>query len=282
MRNWPALRLSGLALPRPDADASTIDLLHAVLCDYPVAAVEEVSADEWQVFFTSIDGRRTAAEAVSGLFPRVSVVPFDVADDDWAAKSQASLRAIRVDGLVVAPPWDIAPTSDALQIIIRPSMGFGTGHHATTRLCLKALQAVPLSGRRVVDIGTGSGVLAIAASLLGATDVVGIDDDPDAIQAARDNLSLNPAVGVQFVVADFRAFGDGSFEVVTANLTGGLLVAAADRLKRLTRPGGTLILSGLMAAEASAVFAQFGEYRITTRADEDEWVCVTLERRMMP
>lgn len=282
MRTWPALRLSGLAAPQPDAYASTADLLHAALSDYPIAAVEEVSPDEWQVFFTTSDERRAAAQAISGLFPRVSVTPSDVADEDWAARSQASLHAVRVGGLVVAPPWDVQHAAEVRQIVIQPSMGFGTGHHATTRLCLSALQAVPLPGRRVLDVGTGSGVLAIAASLMGAVDVVGIDDDPDAIQAADENLDLNPGATVRLTIAELRAFDDGAFDVVIANLTGGLLMAAADRLVDLTRPDGTLILSGLMASEAEDVLARFGHCTVVSRSEEDEWVCVTLEPRLAP
>jgi len=272
------MRLSGLAVPLA-TETSTADLVHATLSDYPVAAIEEVSQDEWQVFFVTSDERHTAAAAVSNLFPAVSVTLTDVADDDWAARSQASLRAIRAGGIVVAPPWDMQPPGAMLQIVIQPSMGFGTGHHATTRLCLSALQNVPLAGCRVIDVGTGSGVLAIAASLLGAADVVGIDDDPDAIQAARENLDLNVSAAVRFTVIDLRSFEGGTFDVVTANLTGGLLMATADRLEALTRPGGRLILSGIMASEADAVLSCFGACTVLGRADEDEWVCVTLERR---
>jgi ribosomal protein L11 methyltransferase len=280
MRTWPALRVSGLAAPLAnDADTPVADLLHAALCDYPVAAIEEVSTDEWHVFFATADERHAVAEAVSGLFPALSLARVDFADDDWAARSQASLRAIRAGAMVVAPPWDLHPTGDAVQIVIQPSMGFGTGHHATTRLCLTALQDVPLSGRRIVDVGTGSGVLAIAASLLGALDVVGIDDDPDAIQAARENLDLNASATARFALVDLRAFEDRNFDVVTANLTGGLLMAAAGRLESLVGPGGTLILSGIMASEIDDVLARFSGCTVRRRADEDEWVSVTLERR---
>src|SRR5882672_5140869 len=143
-------------------------------------------------------------------------------------------------------------------------MGFGTGHHATTRLCLAALQQIDLQNRRVIDIGTGSGVLAIAASRLGAATVVAIDDDPDAITAARDNLTLNPDARVTIEVSDVRIPDPGSqiadhFDVVVANLTGGLLIAAAARLKLLAGRSGRLVISGFMDDEERDVLRAFAE-----------------------
>jgi ribosomal protein L11 methyltransferase len=155
-------------------------------------------------------------------------------------------------------------------------MGFGTGHHATTRLCLAALQSIDVKGRTVLDVGTGSAVLGIAASLLGAADVTGIDDDPDAIHAAWDNLARNPSASVTLIVGDLRSTELVEADVVVANLTGGLLIASADRLSRLTAPRGTLILSGVMTSEEAEVRAAFSGRTIVHRGDEDNWVCLVL------
>ena len=289
-RTWPALDVE-----RPKRSvAEGPDLLQAALVDYRVAAIDETSPDMWRVFFSSDAERDRAAVDIARQFPDVSTRPVDVADEDWVAKSQADLRAVRVGNIIVAPPWDIPHTGKLklnpaaefegarltrpVIIVIRPSMGFGTGHHATTRLCLAALQFLDVRGRSAIDIGTGSGVLAIAASRLGATPVVGIDDDPNALHSAEESLTLNRAADVTLRTADLRSTGPDTFDLVTANLTGALLVEAAGRLHDLTVQGGRLILSGFMRHEEETVRAAYSSLTVSNRSEEDEWVCVSMER----
>ncbi len=267
VRHWPALDIHPVS-----------EVLQAALVDYDATAVDERSADDWRVFFTSPDERDRAAATLRIEFPNVTFEPVDVPDENWAARSQASLRAVRVGRLVVAPPWDVPATNDDLVIVIQPSMGFGTGHHATTRLCLDALQRISVGGHTVIDVGTGSGVLAIAASLLAASRSVGIDDDADAIAAAQENLELNPRADVTLMVADFRSVDLGAADVVFANLTGGLLALTAPILQDLTAREGRLIVSGLMATEEADVLAALTPWQVEHRAQEDEWVCLVLRR----
>jgi len=152
-------------------------------------------------------------------------------------------------------------------------MGFGTGHHATTRLCLRALQELDLIGSSVLDVGTGSGILAIAARLLGAVEVLGIDDDRDAIQSAIENLERNPGVSqVRFEVKDLRAGLLPRVDVIMANLTGALLIRSADLLLQALAQHGSLIVSGLQSHERDDVVAAFGDARVVWEATEDEWV----------
>ena len=269
VRTWPALDIHPVS-----------ELLQAALVDYDASAVDERSADDWRVFFTSPSERDRAAAALRVEFPDATIERIDVPDENWAARSQASLRAVRVGNIVVAPPWDV-PAAPVV-IIIQPSMGFGTGHHATTRLCIDALQRLNIAGRTVLDVGTGSGVLAIAASLLGASRSVGIDDDADAITAARENLELNPRAEATLLVADLRATDVGSADVVIANLTGGLLISAARVLQDLVARGGSLVLSGLMAVEEKDVLAAFPTWTLEHRSEEDEWLCVVISPPPLP
>ena len=287
MRTWPALDVGSLT----DSDA-----FEAALLDHRVSAIEQTATgDVWRVFFAAAPDRQRAAAELARQFPSLSIVAVDVPDDDWVSRSQESLRAVRVGSVIVAPPWDVpSPTvtpevmpGDAtplavapapLVVIIRPSMGFGTGHHATSRLCLHALQQLDLRRRRVLDIGTGSGLLAIAARKLGAAEALGLDCDPDAIAAAEDNRTLNAAAGVAFQLGDVRTLAMGTFDVLTANLTGALLQDAAGRLGGMMSPGADLVVSGFVRDDESAVVAAYPGLTVSARAEEDEWVCVTLHR----
>lgn len=262
------------------------DLLQAALADYGIAAIDERSPDAWRVFFESPAERDRAAADLPGHFPDLALEPVDVPDEDWAARSQSDLRAIRIGNLVVAPPWDLPDEGDPpyrsghesgapTVVVIQPSMGFGTGHHATTRLCLVALQQFDLHASTVLDIGTGSGVLGIAATLLGAASVMAIDNDPDAVQSARENAARNDAA-VDIRVADLSNLALPAFDFVVANLTGVQLVQSAGRLQVLGTARGVLILSGFTSSEEPAVVAAFPRLRVLNRSQEDEWVCLTL------
>lgn len=267
-RTWPALDIHPVS-----------ELLQAALVDYEATAVDERSPEDWRVFFTTAAERDRAAAALRREFRDATIESIDVPDENWAARSQASLHAVRVGNIIIAPPWDI-PADGDLTIVIQPSMGFGTGHHATTRLCIDALQRLNVAGRTVLDVGTGSGVLAIAASLLGASRAVGIDDDADAITAAQENLELNPPAEATLLVADLRAADVGSADIVIANLTGGLLIAAARTLQEFVARGGSLVMSGLMAIEEQDVLAAFPTWNVEHRSQEDEWLCLVLQSPM--
>ena len=309
MRTWPALDVGWLQRAAATADVgaglSEVHRLQVALLDYTVTAVDERAADSWRVFFDTSTDRDAAARELSHQFPALTFQALDEPDEDWATRSQAALRAVHVGRVLVAPPWDIpdairprpnttavgespplrdellgaAPlSSGTIVVVIRPSMGFGTGHHATTRLCLAALQSLDLHGRRALDVGTGSGVLAIAAARLGAADVLAIDDDPDALLAARDNLSLNPGVMVTLSPADVRSSGLEPRDLVVANLTGGLLIQVAGRLHDLTTASARLILSGFQTHEEADVRRVYPAFAVSARTQEDEWLCVTLQR----
>ena len=272
-RVWPALDIHV-----PACDDILSDLVIAELDDFHPTAIHESDdgSSVMRAFFATPASRDAAARALAGSFGHVLLVTAaDVEDDDWAARSQAQLGQIRIGHVVVAPPWDAtAEFGRDVVVLIRPSMGFGTGHHATTRLALKALQDLPIEGRTVLDVGCGSGVLAIAAVKLGAASAIGVDIDPDALDNAHENADLNE-IGdrVRFDQADVRGMS-AQADIVTANLTGALLERSAAALCAAVSPGGFLIASGFMETEERLVVRALGQsLAIAAVTREDEWTC---------
>ena len=272
MKTYPAIEIRG----------GLSDLLQATLDDYSPTAIDDCDQSV-RAFFASDDERNRARATLATLF---DVTPVDVPDEDWARRSQENVGPVTVGRITVAPPWSalspqplaLSDSPSVLVVVISPSMGFGTGHHATTRLCLAALQTLDLAGRFVLDVGTGSGVLAIAADRLGAARALGIDSDADAIQSAEENLALNPDVTrASFAVADLRATALPHADVVTANLTGALLVRAARDLLEALPGGGVLVVSGLLAEERDEVVDAFpGE--VVWEGAEDGWVGLAVKK----
>ncbi len=178
----------------------------------------------------------------------------DVDERDYVAEYFAGLEAVEVGPLVVAPthrPVTLQPGQRVLWL--DPGMAFGTGHHETTRLVLEALGALDLVGARVLDVGAGSGVLAIAADLFGAAEAVGVDIDPDTLSVARANARLNRS-RARFSCEDFGVAALGEpYDVVVANLIAELHVDLMDAYAGVLRPGGTLVLSGIVDERAEMV-----------------------------
>lgn len=279
LRLYPGLDVSWPGSTGQD-DEPMAGLVLAAADDSGPVAVEDTPAG-LRVFFSTPADRAAAAAAVRTSLPACTVTPVDVPDDHWAERSQAALKAITVGALTVAPPWDLTADREGL-IIIQPSMGFGTGHHASTRLCLRLLQETKVAGARVLDVGTGSGVLAIAAWTLSAASVVAVDYDADAITSARESAELNDMsdlIDIRQVDLERDATVDGApFSLILANLTGGMLVRLAARLCSLLTPGGTLIVSGVTREEEDAVTRAFAEEdaTIAARLAEVEWVGLRL------
>jgi len=216
------------------------------------------------------DLQAAAGEALVGVSTR------EVADD-WAERWKDFHRPIDVAGrLYVRPPWSPAPeaSSGILDVVIDPGQAFGTGAHATTRLCLELMLELEPRGA-FVDVGCGSGVLAIAAAKLGWAPVVAVDYDELSVEATRANASAN---GVELDVrrGDLRREAMPSSPTIAANLLRPLLLTYAERLAG--PPPERLIVSGLLREEADEVAAAFGRHRLseTTRQGSGAWAAVLL------
>jgi ribosomal protein L11 methyltransferase len=273
----PARRALGLIrvalrVPRPDAERVLAELLELV-----PAGVEEVDAGdhvEYAVYgapgeLPALPDLRAAA---GGALVEVSTS--EVADD-WADRWRAFHRPLTVAGRVhVRPPWAPPPPGGLVDVVIDPGRAFGTGAHATTKLSLELLVARRPSGA-LVDVGCGSGVLAIAAAKLGFAPVTALDHDPLAVQAIADNARAN---GVELEVrrSDLRADPLPAVPNVLANLLRPLLLVLADRLPH--PPPRTLIASGLLAGEADEIAAAFAARGLgeRDRRVEGDWAALAL------
>lgn len=209
-----------------------------------------------------------------------------VHEADWANAWKVHFPVLRVGRrIVIRPTWRRHKRqADDVVLALDPGMAFGTGLHPTTRLCLAALESLAdrgvISGSRVVDIGSGSGILAIAAGLLGAKSVLAVDVDPIAVEASAANARRNKLGRVIRAREGSAPSGDGPFDVVLANLIASLLVLLADGLVEDLRPGGTLLASGIFANREAEVVVAFEARGLTIaqRYTEGDWVALEVRR----
>lgn len=211
---------------------------------------------------------------------QASIETAPVASLDWAAVARSHHRPVVIgQRLVVAPPWDVPDAPGRCVLVIEPGQAFGTGQHATTRSCLEAIEAT-LATRPVeaaLDVGTGSGILALALARLGVPRVVALDDDCHVLPRARDNLVRNGARQVQLLAGTVAALR-ATFDLVVANLLADTLVQEATALAAVTAEHGTLVVSGLLAAQADVVRAAYPGWRCTDERRADGWSTLVLGR----
>lgn len=221
-----------------------------------------------------------AAAAAVGIEPPVIEGTTAVADTDWVRATQSQFPPTRIsDRLWIVPTWHEPPDPSAVVVRLDPGVAFGTGTHPTTRLCLRWLDANLGPGASVLDYGCGSGILAIAAAKLGASRVVGIDIDPQALQAARINSEAN-AVRADYTEPDsLRA---GTWDVVVANILSNPLMLLAPALLARVAPGGALVLSGVLERQADQVIAAYraagASVPLAVWAADEGWVCLAGHR----
>jgi ribosomal protein L11 methyltransferase len=197
--------------------------------------------------------------SLSALGLHISAAPTitALADSDWGQAWREHFRPLPVGrGLVVAPPWDVPRTAERTVLIVEPGRAFGTGHHGSTAGCLelleRALDTGPLPS--ALDLGTGSGILAVAAARLGVARIVAVDEDPDAIAAASANAALNGvAARIDCRLGDAAVLDLAPAPLVLANLLTAAHLKLAARYRRLVAPDGTLVLGGILDAEAESV-----------------------------
>lgn len=217
--------------------------------------------------------------ALIAYFDRPTELPLDgawqeVDEVDWLARYYAELAPVRVGRLVVSPTHCSPETGPEDRLLwLDPGMAFGTGHHVTTRLALGALEALDLAEKAVLDVGAGSGILAIAADLLGAGSALGIDIDPQTLPVAQSNRALNRS-RARFAVGVLSDRADASADVLVANLFAELHAELAPQYRRVLRPGGVLLATGILGERLGLVLEALGAFFATESRLEDGWALV--------
>ncbi|HET9316845.1 MAG TPA: 50S ribosomal protein L11 methyltransferase [Vicinamibacteria bacterium] len=213
--------------------------------------------------------------AALAAVPGVTWRPIELPDVDWVARFREDFRAFEAAGFRVVPEWDETARPGPRTLVIDPGRAFGTGTHQTTRLCLELLveeaQRRPLG--RVLDVGAGTGILAIAARRLGAAAAAAVDLDPEATASCMTHARLNQVL-ITVVQGDGgRAFLPSRFDALLANLMAPLLVERSAELRSVCAPGATLILSGLLAQDVPAVAEAYAAGAVDARVD-GEWAAL--------
>ena len=274
------MEVGALSVSLEDADADTVDETPLFgEPDYPTAelwprSIAVVLLEE----HADVSAILSAAAALAKRPVPTQYQVELVADQDWVRLTQSQFDPIPISPrLWIVPTWHAAPNADAINLKLDPGLAFGTGSHPTTRLCLRWLDENLRGGQSLLDYGCGSGILAIAAIKLGATDVVGVDIDPQAITASNDNAALN-AVNARFCLPD--ALAEAQYDMVIANILTNPLKAMAPMLAGRVRRGGKLVLSGILVAQAQAVMDCYAQWCVFETPEADEgWVRLVGQRQ---
>jgi ribosomal protein L11 methyltransferase len=214
---------------------------------------------------------------------KIGLAVSEIPDEDWSRTWKQHFKPLRVGKrFLVSPTWEDIPSEpERLIIRIDPGRAFGTGHHETTRLCLEWLESCSgPDGMSLLDIGTGSGILAIGAAMLGFRKIVGIDNDPEAIAVAKENVMLN---GLSERISLFCAAPEGqrgSFGVVISNIESKPLIRMSEAISSKVRNNGLLALSGILSEQAGEVCAEYERkgLRRTLTKEAGEWVLLAFRK----
>lgn len=254
---------------------------------------EEDAQPTIRAYFPAGDPEQLRREVRSALAPLVPELADGLpecrklADEDWAHGWQQHFPPLRIGSrLLIRPSWsDEPPGNAAVVLTLDPGRAFGTGTHATTALCLEVIARLadsPMPPRRVLDVGAGSGILAMAAAALGAAEVLACEIDPEASQVAVENIAANGLQQTITVTTTPIEALSGSFELVLANILAGENIRLAPHFLARLAPGGHLALSGILIDQERSVTEAFSHWPLTLLAIDrrDEWSCLLYRRHV--
>jgi ribosomal protein L11 methyltransferase len=205
----------------------------------------------------------------------------EVDEKDWANEWKKYYKPTKVGNrFIIKPLWEkYEAKGDEIILQMDPGMAFGTGTHETTRLCLEAIEDYMKKDTRVFDIGTGSGILAIGASLLGAKDVVGVDLDTVAVDSAKENVKYNHLENVEILHGNLMDVVNGTADIIVANIIAEVILILIDDVKKMINRSGVFISSGIIKEKEKMVTDALHEkgFSIKEVRREGEWVCIVSE-----
>ena len=203
-----------------------------------------------------------------------------VEDKDWERAWMDNFQPLKFgERLWIVPSWHEAPDPDAANLMLDPGLAFGTGTHPTTALCLEWLDGQDVQGKQVIDYGCGSGILGLAALLLGANLVIGVDTDPQALEASRENARRNGVDDSKLALYLPEDEPDKQADVMLANILAQPLIGLAPHLASRTRPGGDLVLSGILSNQVREVMAVYEPWFVMDEPEQrEEWIRLTGRR----
>lgn len=228
------------------------------------------------LFPSTIDTDAVSLQLKSQLQPQLDAeLRWELLEDkDWSQEWKKYFKPLKCGHrLWICPSWTDAPDPNGINLLLDPGLAFGTGSHPTTHLCLRWLDQQDLKGKTLIDYGCGSGILGIAALLLGAEKVIAIDNDPQALLASRDNAQRNSIADHRLITCLPDAIPDNSLaDIMVANILAAPLIELANNISDLTAAGGLLCLSGLLESQIEDVAAPYlQQFTFDAAGIEDEW-----------
>lgn len=273
-------------------DYSDIEVVAPQIAHVDLIEQELLDRDrEHAIIHVYISPEANPAEAISFISERLDAENIDfsvdvesVDEQDWATAWKKYYRPTKVgERIVVCPSWESYEKSDdEIVLTLDPGMAFGTGTHDTTRLCIRLIERFVTSGVSLLDVGTGSGILAVAALLLGAKNAVGVDIDEVAVRVAKENAEINGvSERVKFLAGDLTDKVSGKFELVTANIVADVIIRLLPSLAEFLNEDGMFIASGIIDTREADVISALSDagYELIGREESGGWVALATKFR---
>jgi ribosomal protein L11 methyltransferase len=262
--------------------SSHYDLFSDFLTDTIPVGFEEIdegfiirSEDELETIEWGIEQFREALQKALNTSIDVECVLTKEKSSDWVKEYQDAITPVEIEPFYIYPTWE-EPKEDRINIVLDPALAFGTGHHPTTATCLQGIAKYVKDGDEVIDVGCGSGILSIAALKLGAI-ADACDTDPISVENSTINAYEN-SVAYRNIWEGSAAMSEKTYDVTIANIVADVLTYIASDLKKITKPGGVLILSGILDKYENKVLKFYQDCPLLERITQDEWVTLILKR----